>query len=99
MPDDPDVTIHRFSQDVFRVARDFAQGKRAADEAQRRMNEFREQFPAMATLAESASDDLQEDLKGVLSEASLDLSYVDSEGALPTSRRLGRLLREQPGSE
>jgi len=95
MPEDPDVTIHRFSQDVFGVARDFAQGKLPAAEAQQRMDVLREQFPAMAALAESLPEELQEDLKNVLSEASMDLSYVDSEGALPASRRLGRLLREQ----
>ncbi len=85
MPDDPDVTIHRFSQQVFEVAREFAQGKRTAEDAQKRMAKLGKQFPAMADLAESLSAELQEDLKGVLSEASMDLGYVDSEGALPTS--------------
>jgi len=93
---EPDVTIHQFSNEVFAVARDFAQGKQAAEAAQARMNELREQFAAMSALAKAQPAELQEDLKGVLSEASMDLSYVDSEGALPTSRRLGRLLREAP---
>jgi hypothetical protein len=95
MPDAPDVTIHRFSNEVFDAAREFAAAKQAVDAALARMDALREQFAAMAALAEAAPADLQEDLKNALSEASMDLGYVDTDGMGPTSRRLGRLLREQ----
>jgi hypothetical protein len=95
MTDKPDVTIHRFSNEVFAVARDFALGKQAVEKAQERMNELREKFPEMADLAEAQPQGIQDDLKGVLSEASMDLSYVDTDGMGPTSRRLGHLLRDQ----
>lgn len=95
MAEEPDVTIHQFSNEVFEVVREFAQGKQTAEAAQQRMEELRPRFREMADLAKSLPEDLQEDLKMVLSEASMELSYVESEGALPASRRLGRLLREQ----
>jgi hypothetical protein len=95
MPDDPTLTIHRFSQEVFEVAREFALGKQAAGQAQQKMDELRGKFPELADLAATLPEELQDDARGVLSEASMELSYVESEGALPASRRLGRLLREQ----
>lgn len=88
------LQVHRFSNEAFGAARAFATEPDGRDAAKASAAQLLAELPAMAALAKTASAELQPDLNRALSEARLDLTYIQSDGRLPRSMRLGRLLIE-----
>ncbi|MEO9256175.1 MAG: hypothetical protein ABI305_11570, partial [Tepidiformaceae bacterium] len=79
-------------------AKAFVDGDQPAADASTNAAELLGRLPSMAELAKTVPEERRPDLMRVLSEARLDLSYVQSAGKLPSSLRLGRYLREKAAS-
>lgn len=96
--DDTGKQVHLFSAEAFNVAKAFVDGDQPPPEATTKAGELLGRLPKMAELAKTVPDEYRPDLMRVLSEARLDLTYVQAAGKLPSSLRLGRYLREKAAS-
>jgi hypothetical protein len=89
--DDVGLEAHRFSMEAFGVAKTFVAGQAPEkEEAKAKAAELLERVPEVAGRAHAAPTDRQADLNRVLSDARLDLTFVISDGARPSSTRLAR---------
>lgn len=92
--DDAAVEVHRFSNEAFELARSFAQDDGSRDESKDRARQMQERLADVVALARTCSAERQADLNRVLADARLDLSYVLSDGTMPTSIRLARAIAD-----
>lgn len=91
--DDVALEVHRFSMEAFEVAKAFVTGQ-DPDGAKAKAAQLLEQVRQVAARAHTAPASSQADLNRVLSDARLDLTYVTSDGARPSSVRLAHLMED-----
>ena len=92
--DDVAIEVHRFSNEAFELAREFAQDDGSRDESKNRAREMQERLAEVVSLARTCPAERQADLNRVLADARLDLNYVLSDGTMPTSIRLARAIAD-----
>ena len=89
-----DADISRFSAEAFGLAKAFLAGDH--DDALRESaSGLRAKLPDVAARMQEADEPYRAGMNRALSEARLDLDYVLAGGELPTSLRLGHVIREQ----
>jgi hypothetical protein len=93
--DDPGKRVHLFSAEAYNLAKAFVSGELTGEAATAKADELLPRLREMADLAKAAPDERRPDLMRILSEARLDLTYVQSAGKVPSSVRLGHYLRER----
>jgi hypothetical protein len=97
--DDPGKQVHLFSNGAFSVAKAFVDDGEATADLSAKAAELLARLPKMAELAKMVPEEYRPDLMRVLSEARLDLAYVQAAGKLPSSVRLGHYLREKAAAD
>lgn len=88
------VAVHRFSNEVFSLAKEFVGGKDPEDVKQR-ARDMEARVPGFGAQAQAADPALRADLNRALSDARLDLGYILSDGRRPSSTRL-HYFKSQP---
>jgi hypothetical protein len=81
------VEVHRFSNEAFDLAKNWAAGKNR-EEVKEQARKLETRVPEFGKRASEAEAQLRPDLNRALSDARLDLSYILSDGQRPSSTRL-----------
>ena len=87
-------SIHRYSYEVFDLAKLMVAGS-DPEHLKEQALKLQSVLPEFAALKGKVDEAYRPDLNLVLSEASLDLSYVLAGGNIPSSMRLAHVIREQ----
>ena len=87
------VSIHKFSNEAFSVAKLFVAGSNTEPLKQKAID-LKSQLPEFAARMQEAEQVYRAGLNRVLSDARLDLEYVLAEGRRPSSIRLMHVIRE-----
>ncbi|KAA3653963.1 MAG: hypothetical protein DWQ04_34865 [Chloroflexi bacterium] len=94
------VSIHRFSNEAFKVAKSFVTGSDVeplsdVSSLKEKASDLKSQLPEFAALMQEADQGYRADLNRALSNARLDLEYVLADGKRPSSTRLYHIIRDQ----
>lgn len=91
------VEVHRFSNEAFDLAKQFVGGG-DRDQLKEKARALQARVPEYGSRAQAAAAAIRPDLNRALSDARLDLSYVLSDGARPSSTRLHYFQNESQAS-
>jgi hypothetical protein len=95
-PGDADVNreIQRYSMAAFELAKKSADGS-LSDEEKATAQEMAKELPDFSAKARELSDRYRPGASKTLADARLDFSYIASDGAVPSSTRLGWYIKEK----